>query len=68
MGHVEQAAVGAAVQGGVDDGILVLDRHRPAGERDHLPAVGYVEVVEDGLLQVGGGCGEMAAAVAGEAG
>lgn len=67
VGHVEEAAVGAAVEGGVHDGVLVLDRHRPSGEGDHLAAVLHVEVVEGRLLEAigGGGGGEGAAVVGG---
>lgn len=50
---VEEAAVGAAVDGGVHDGVLVLDGHAPPGERHHLAAVGDVEVVERRLLELG---------------
>lgn len=63
MGDVEEAAVGAAVEGGVHDGVLVLDGHRPPGEGDHLAAVLHVEVVEGRLLEAIGGGGEGAAAV-----
>jgi len=53
VGHVEEAPVGAAVDGGVHDGVPVLDGHAPAGERHHLAAVGDVEVVQRRLLQLG---------------
>lgn len=53
VGDVEEAGVGAAVDGGVHDGVLVLDGHAPAGERHHLAAVGDVEVVERRLLELG---------------
>lgn len=52
VGDVEEAAVGAAVEGGVHDGVLVLDGHAPPGERHHLPAVRDVEVVQRRLLQL----------------
>lgn len=50
--HIEEATVGAAVQGGVDDGVLVLDGHAPPGERHHLSAVLDVEVVQGRLLEL----------------
>ena len=53
VGDVEEAAVGAAVDGGLHDGVLVLDGHAPPGERHHLAAVGDVEVVERRLLELG---------------
>jgi len=53
VGHVEEPAVGAAVDGGVHDGVPVLDGHAPAGERHHLAAVRDVEVVQRRLLELG---------------
>ena len=53
VGDVEEAAVGAAVEGGVHDGVLVLDGHAPAGEGHHLAIVLDVEIVEGGLLELG---------------
>jgi hypothetical protein len=53
VGDVEEAALGAAVNGGVHDRVLVLDGHAPASERHHLAAVGDVEIVERRLLELG---------------
>lgn len=69
VGDIEEAAVGAAVEGGVHDGVLVLDRHRPAGEGDHLAAILHVEVVEGRLLEFGfGGSGDGEGAAVGAGG
>ena len=57
MGDVEEAAIFAAVDGGVHDGILVLDGHAPSGEGDHLAAIFNMEVMEDGFLELTGGGG-----------
>ena len=62
VGDVEEAGGGAAVEGGVHDRVLVLQRHAPPGERHHFAAVLDVEVVERRLLELhrlrSGGGGE----------
>lgn len=55
---IKKAAIFTAVDGGVHDGILVLDRHAPSGERDHLSAIFDMEVMENGFLELTGGSGE----------
>lgn len=59
VGDIEQAAVGAAIGGGLHDAVLVLNGHGPPGERHHLAAVLDVVVIQHRLLQLlcrGGVC------------
>lgn len=69
---VEEGAVLATVDGGVHDGILVLDGHAPPGEGHHLGPVLHVEVVQGRLLELpiggGGGGGGKGLAVEGSGG
>lgn len=52
VGDVEEAAVGAAVEGGIHNRVLVLDRHAPSGEGDHLAAILHVKIVQHRPLQL----------------
>lgn len=64
MGDVEEGGVGAGEEVGLGDAEGgVLDWHVEAAEGDHFAAVGEVEVVEGGFLEVslgGRGGGGMA--------
>ncbi len=55
MGDVEEARGRAHMRVLLDDALLVLQRHLPAGVRHHLGAVAHVQVIERRALERAGG-------------